>query len=107
MEIEFKNWQNLDLRVGEILSVEDHPNADRLYVLNIKIKKEIRTIVAGIKNSYPKEDLIGKMVIVFANLKPTLIRGIKSEGMILAASNKKEVILITPDKKINSGARIS
>ena len=107
MKIEFKDWKNLDFRIGKILKVENHPNADKLYVLKVKIDKDEKTIVAGIKNSYPREKLIGKKIIVFTNLKPTIIRGIKSEGMLLAASNKNEVVLIIPDKEINSGARIS
>ena len=55
MEVEFKDWQNIDFRVAKILEVENHPNADKLYVLKVKIGEEERTIVAGIKNSYAKE----------------------------------------------------
>jgi methionyl-tRNA synthetase len=107
MEIDFKDWQNLDLRVAEILEVEDHPDADKLYVLKIKIDEEERTIVAGIKESYPKEELIGKKIIVLANLKPAVLRGVKSEGMLLAASKDGKVVLLTSDKDIDSGAKIS
>ena len=107
MEIDFKDWQNLDFRVAEVLEVEDHPNADKLYVLKIKLGKEERTIVAGIKNSYSKEELIGKKIIIFANLKPAALRGVKSEGMLLAASEGEKVVVLTPDKEIKSGAKIS
>ncbi len=107
MEVNFKDWQNLDFRVAEVLEVEDHPDADKLYVLKIKLGDEKRTIVAGIKNSYSKEELIGKKIIVFANLKPAILRGVKSEGMLLAASDKDKVVVLTPDKEIQSGAKIS
>ncbi len=106
MEIDFKEWENLDLRVAEVLDVEDHPDADKLYVLKIKINEEERTIVAGIKQNYTKEELIGKKIVVFTNLKPAVLRGVKSEGMLLAASKDSEVVLLTVDRDIDSGARI-
>lgn len=108
MEIEFEQWADIDLRVAEILDVEDHPNADKLYVLKILIREEERTIVAGIRKYYTKEELIGKKIIVFTNLKPAVLRGVKSEGMLLAASdeNKEKVVLLTVDSDIESGARI-
>lgn len=107
MEIKFEDWQNLDFRVAEILDVEDHPNANKLYVINIKIGNEKRKIIAGIKENYSKEELIGKKIIVFLNLEPAKLRGIKSEAMVLAASEKDKVVLLTVDKDINSGAKIS
>lgn len=107
MEIEFNDWQNLDLRVAEVLEVEDHPDADKLYVLKVKIRDEERTIVAGVKHHYSKEELIGKKIIVFTNLKPAVLRGVKSEGMLLAASEGDKVVLLTPEKDIGSGAKIS
>ncbi len=107
MEIDFKDWENLDLRVAEVLDVEDHPDADKLYILKIKIDEEEKTIVAGIKQNYTKEELIGKKIIVFTNLKPAVLRGVKSEGMLLAASKDDEIVLLTVDRDIDSGARIS
>jgi len=107
MEIEFSDWQNLDLRVAEVLEVEDHPNADKLYVLKVKISDEEKTIVAGVKQHYSKEELIGKKIIVFTNLKPAVLRGVKSEGMLLAASEGDKVVFLTPEKDISSGAKIS
>lgn len=106
-EISFKDWQNLDLRVAEILDVQDHPNADKLYVLKIKIGEEERTIVAGIKNNYSKEELKGKKIIVLTNLELAVLRGVKSEGMLLAASEGDKVVLLTVDKDISPGAKIS
>ncbi|MBT4334217.1 methionine--tRNA ligase subunit beta [archaeon] len=108
MEINFKDWQNLDLRVAEVLEAEDHPNADKLYVLKIKLGEEEKTIVAGIKNHYGKEELVGKKIVVLANLEPAVLRGVKSEGMLLAASgeDKENVVLLTVDKDIESGSTI-
>ncbi len=106
-EISFKDWQNLDIRVAEILDVQDHPNADKLYVIKINIGEEERTIVAGIKQNYPKEELIGKKIIVLTNLEPATLRGVKSEGMLLAASEDEKVVLLTVDKDISPGSKIS
>ena len=105
--IKFKDWQSLDFRVAEILEVKDHPNADKLYVLKIKIDDEERTIVAGIKEHYSKEELKGKKIIVFTNLEPVELRGVKSEGMLLAAGKDYKCVLLTVDKDIESGAKIS
>ena len=106
-EVSFKDWQNLDIRVAEILDVQDHPNADKLYVIKINLGEEERTIVAGIKGSYTKEELKGKKIIVFTNLEPAKLRGIKSEGMLLAASEDEKVVLLTVDKDISPGSKIS
>lgn len=106
--ISINDFGKIDLRVAEILEVEDHPNADKLYVLKIKIGDEERSLVAGIKNHYSKEELVGKKIIVIANLEPAELRGVKSEGMLLAASNnsKENVVLVTVDKNIESGSKI-
>lgn len=108
MEIEFEQWANMDLRVAEIIDVEDHPNADKLYILRVLIGEEERTIVAGIRKYYSRDELIGKKIIVFANLKPAVLRGVESQGMLLAASdsNKENVVLLTVDSDIESGAKV-
>lgn len=104
--ISINDFGKLDLRVAEILEVDDHPNADKLYVLRVKIADEERTIVAGIKENYIKEELIGKKIIIIANLEPAKLRGIESSGMLLAASDKEDVVLVTVDKDIESGSKI-
>jgi|TARA_Y100000310_G_C20160565_1_gene568966 methionyl-tRNA synthetase len=106
--VKFDEWSKLDLKVGTILEVEDHPNADKLYVLKVDIGSEKpTTLVAGIKNHYSMGDLIGKKIIVFTNLEPVELRGVKSEGMLLAASKKDNVVLLGLDKDIDNGAKIS
>ncbi len=103
--IEFKDWKELDIRIGEIKEVKDHPNADKLLILKVDVGKEIQ-LVAGIKNNYSKKELIGKKIVVFTNLEPAELRGVKSEGMLLAAVKDKEVVLLVPEKDIANGARI-
>ncbi len=102
-----EDFKKLDLRVGEILTAEVHPQADRLLVLKVKIAEEERTIVAGIRRHYEVTELIGKKVIVVANLEPAEIRGIKSEGMLLAASLDQALALVVPERGIGIGARVS
>ncbi len=106
--ITFDDFSKIDLRVAEIKSCEDIPGADKLYKMTIDIGEE-RTIVAGIKAYYAKEDLIGKKIAVVANLEPRKLRGILSHGMLLAASNedKSSVVLLILDKDIPNGSRIS
>jgi len=108
-EVKFSEWQKLDLRVGKILSVEDHPNADKLYVIEVDLGTEKRKLVAGLKQHYKPKELVGKLCIIAVNLEPAVLRGIKSEGMILAAvsEDKTKVKLIRPDKDIEIGARIA
>lgn len=104
--IPFNDWKKMDLRVGKILEVKDHPNADKLLVFKVDLGDEVRTVVAGIKNYYKKEELKGRKVVVFVNLEQRELRGIKSEGMILAAVKDDKVILLQPEKDIDVGAVI-
>lgn len=104
--IPFNDWKKMDLRIGKILEVKDHPNADKLLVMKVDIGNEVRTIVAGIKDYYKKEELKGRKVVVFTNLEQKELRGIKSEGMILAAVKDDKIILIQPEKDIGVGAVI-
>ena len=107
--VNFDDWQKLDLRVGEILEIEDVPGADKLYKLKIDLGTETRTLVAGLKQYYTKEELEGKRCIVFCNLEPKKLKGIESRGMVLAAVNDdhSEVKLIQPDGDIEIGSKVS
>ena len=104
--IPFNDFKKLDIRVGRILDVNNHPKADKLLVLKIDIGNEVKTIIAGIKNYYERDELMDKKVIVITNLEQKELRGIKSEGMILAAVKDDKVILLTPDQDIKEGAVI-
>ena len=107
--ISFNEWQKLDLRVGKIIDVKEHPNANKLYLLDVDLGNEKRTLVAGLKNNYSADELKGKLCVVFTNLEPATIRGIKSEGMILAAVNegKEKVFILQPEKEIDIGSKVS
>jgi len=106
--ISFDQFKQLDLRVAEIKNCDDIQGADRLYRLTIDMGEE-RQIVAGIKGHYTKEELIGKKIVVLANLEPRTIRGLTSHGMLLAASDqgKTSIVLITTDKEIPNGSAVS
>ena len=106
-EISIEDFAKLDLRVAKILSCEEHPNADKLYVLKIKIGEEERQIVSGIKKWYNLEDLVGKKVVVIYNLKPVKLRGVKSQGMVLAAEKGKNLSLVSTLEDLPDGAKIS
>ena len=107
--ISFDDWIKLDLRNAEIIEAEDIEGADKLYKLKIDLGTETRTLVAGLKQYYTKDELTGKRVIVFTNLEPRTIRGIESKGMILAVSNAdhSEVKLLQTDGAIELGNRVS
>lgn len=84
----------LKLKVAKVVKVEDHPKADKLYVLEIDLGKEKRTIVAGVKKYYEPEALVGKKIVVCVNLEPAKIRGVESNGMLLAADDGKHVCVL-------------
>jgi len=109
-KVDFSEWQKLDLRVAKILKVDNHPNADKLYVIEVDLGKlGKRKLVAGLKDHYAPKELKNKLCIVFLNLEPAVLRGVKSEGMILAAVSEdhKVVKILQPAKDIELGSKIS
>ncbi|OHD80688.1 MAG: hypothetical protein A2355_03430, partial [Spirochaetes bacterium RIFOXYB1_FULL_32_8] len=106
--VKYEDFKKIDLKVGEILEAKPHPNADKLMVLKIDLGEENpRTIVAGIKNYYNPKAIIGQKVIVVANLEPIKLRGIESNGMILASLDKENLSLLTTDKEVSNGSSVS
>ncbi len=108
--VEFNDWMNLDLRVAEIKGAEDIEGADKLFKISLDVGKlGERTVCAGLKEFYSKENLKGKKVIYFSNLKPRVMRGIESQGMLLAASTSDhgKVVLLIPEAEIENGSRVS
>ena len=106
--ITLDDFDKIKLKTAEIISCEDHPKADRLYILKLKLNEEERQVVSGIKEFYKPEELIGKKVVVITNLKPVKLRGEKSEGMVLAAEDKDgNLSLVSTLEDIKSGANIS
>lgn len=108
--IQFGDFAKLDLRVGEIVDAEEVEGADKLLKLRVDLGEDSkRTICAGIKEYYSADELIGKKIIVVANLEPRKMKGIESQGMLLAASteNHEKVVLVSPERDIENGVRIS
>ncbi len=106
-KISIEDLKKIELRVAKIIDVQDHPNADKLYVIKISLGNEEKTIVSGIKPWYKKEELIGKKIIVVNNLQPKVFRGVESNGMLLAAEDENNNLsLITVDKDIKEGSRV-
>ena len=107
-EITIDDFDKLDLRVGQIVEAKQHPDADKLLVFKVKIGDETRQIVSGIKNWYEPDDLIGKKVIVVYNLKPVQLRGVESQGMLLAASKGDKLTMASLlDSEFEDGATVS
>jgi methionyl-tRNA synthetase len=106
-EITIDDFAKLELRVGKILHCEQHPKADKLLVLKVKVGPEERTIVSGIRQWYKPEELVGKKVIIVANLKPVKLRGIESQGMILSAEDKDGNLSVSGlEKDIADGSEV-
>lgn len=104
--IDIKDFAKLDLRVGKILKAERIKGSKKLMRLEVDIGDEVRQIVAGIADGYREEELVGKSVVVLANIKPAKIMGVGSDGMILAADVDGKAVLLTPEKDVKPGVRI-
>lgn len=101
------DFKKLDLRVGVVTAAQDHPQADRLLVLTVDLGDgTTRQLVAGIKGSYQAADVVGKQVVVVANLKPATLRGVESQGMVLAASDGSSIVLVSPERSIQTGSPV-
>jgi methionyl-tRNA synthetase len=106
-EVTIDDFARLEFRVAEVIKAEAHPKADKLLVLSVKLGGEERTIVSGIKKWYDPSELAGKKVIIVANLKPVKLRGVESQGMILAAEDAEGNLSISAlDRDIASGSEV-
>ena len=101
-----EEFRKIELIVAQIKEVKEHPNADKLYVLQVDTGKDVRQIVAGIRRAYTPEQLVGRKVVLVANLEPAVIRGETSNGMLLAASDANGMALLAPDKEIILGSTV-
>lgn len=107
--ITYDDFSKLDLRVARILSAEPVPGASKLLKLRISLGSEERTLAAGIAEYYAPEELVGRKIVVVANLAPRVIRGVESQGMLLAAFSEDETALafLTPEKEsISEGSEV-
>lgn len=101
-------FRDVELRVAKIDEVANHPNADKLYVIKVNLGVESRQIVAGIKEFYPDPlALLGKNIVIVCNLEPRSIRGMESQGMMLAVRDDNGLAILTTDKDISPGSRVS
>ncbi len=105
-EIEFSDFEKLDLRVAKVINCEKVEKADKLLKFTLDVAGTTRTIVSGIAKYYKPEELIGKNVVIIANLKPVKLRGIMSEGMILSSDDNGQIKIVEIDSSVNSGAVI-
>ncbi len=100
----YDDFKKIEFKVGKIKDVTEHPNADRLYVVTVDLGDKTKQVVAGIRNTYKKEDLIGRQVVVVDNLDPSIIRGVESQGMILAASDESGSSIATLARETKLGS---
>ena len=102
-----EDFKKLTFRVGVVVEAADHPNADRLLVLKVDLGDgAARQVVAGIKGSYAAADLLGKRVVVVANLKSATLRGVESQGMVLAASDGASIVVLSLERPIPAGTPV-
>jgi methionine--tRNA ligase beta chain len=106
--IAYDDFAKVELRVAKVLEARPHPNADKLLLLQVDLGEDApRQIVAGIKAHYTPESLVGKKIVIVANLAPATLRGETSSGMLLAATSGEKVVLLTvDDPECVVGARI-
>ena len=95
--IAYDDFAKVELRVARVLEARPHPNADKLLLLQVDVGDQQKQIVAGIRQHYSPEQLVGKLIVVVNNLEPAMLRGEASNGMLLAATSDEKVILLTVD----------
>ena len=107
--IPFEDFARVKLRTGRVVEAAVHPNADKLLVLKVDLGNETRQIVAGIKAYYTPDQLVGRSVIIVSNLAPQTMRGVESQGMLLAAStaDRSRVVFLTPESDVPPGSPVS
>ena len=106
-QITIEEFRRIDLRVAEVVEAAAIPGSKKLVRLRVRIKDEERTIVAGLREQYPLEGWSGKRIILVANLKPTTLMGIPSQGMVLAAEDDAgNIVLLMPEQPISPGSKV-
>ncbi len=105
--VSIDEFKRLDLRVGRVVEARQHPNADKLILLQVDVGDEVKQIIAGLRQWYEPESLVGKYVVVVNNLQPVTLRGERSNGMLLAATSDGEVVILTPEKPVKPGSPVS
>jgi len=106
-KITIEDFLKVDLKIGKIIQADEVEESRKLLKLDVDIGNEIRTVFAGIKKSYKPEDLVGKLVVIVANLKPREMKFGVSDGMVLATQDDNEIIILQPEKEVPPGSKIS
>lgn len=107
MDLPYSDFQKLDLRIGKIEAVEEVEGLDKLYKLTVDLgEPEKRTLLAGLKETHKPDELLGKLIVVVANLEPREIKGIKSEGMLLAVDDQDKPVLLIPEGEAKPGSKV-
>jgi methionyl-tRNA synthetase len=105
--ITIQEFGQMELKVGRVVSVDDHPQADKLIIIRVDLGEEQpRTLVAGLKPYYEPDELEGKLIVVVANLEPARLRGVESQGMLLAAQDGEDVVVLTVDEDVAPGSKV-
>lgn len=107
VEVTMREFKRLDIRIGTVVEVERVPASDKLYKMRVDVGDELRQIVTGLVDWYTAEELVGKVIAVVMNLKPAKIFGQWSYGMLLAAEMGEDLALLTVDREIPNGARVT
>ena len=105
--VSFAEFKKIELRVATVLEANAHPNADKLILLRVRVGDRQKQIVAGIKEYRDPESLVGKQIIVADNLEPAVLRGERSEGMLLAALDGEKLALLVPDAEVSDGSLVT
>jgi len=104
--VSYDDFSKLELRVAKVLAAREHPNANKLLLLQIQVGDVEKQIVAGIRGHYEPEALVGRQIVVVNNLEPAVIRGEESNGMLLAASDSQGVVLLRPDREVEPSSGV-
>src|SRR5262249_21848476 len=104
--VTYEQFAQLDLRVALVVEAREHPNANKLLLLKIRVGEVEKQIVAGIRGHYEPAALVGRSIVVVNNLAPAMIRGEESNGMLLAASEGANVVLLQPERQIADGSKV-
>jgi methionyl-tRNA synthetase len=104
--VAYADFAKLELRIAKILAAREHPNADKLLLLQVQVGEVQKQIVAGIRGHYTPDALVGRQIVIVNNLEPAMIRGEESNGMLLAASDSAGVVLLRPDRDCEPGSGV-
>ena len=100
------DFKKLNIIIAQVKDAREHPQADKLYLLTVDTGHKEKQLVAGIRSSYAKEDLIGRKIVVIDNIEPAVIRGEESQGMLLAAQDENGIHILVPDKDAKIGSPV-